>query len=66
MKNILMPFILISAIALALGGCTRTQLGTAAGAGIGAGVGAVASGGSTGATLVGAGAGALGGYLLSR
>lgn len=66
MKKFILPLLLISVVAMPLTGCTRTQLSTTAGAGIGAGVGAIASGGNTGATLIGAGAGALGGYLVGR
>lgn len=66
MKKIILPLLLIGVVAMPLTGCTRTQLTTTAGAGIGAGVGSVASGGDAGATLVGAGAGALGGYLVGR
>lgn len=58
MKTITTTGIILGA-ALALGGCTSTQVGTATGAAAGAGLGYAVTGGSAAGTVIGAGAGAL-------
>ena len=61
MKSSRLPVLLASAaIAAVLGGCAnmdQRDRNTAVGAGVGAAAGAILSGGSTGATLIGAGVG---------
>ena len=51
---------------LLLVGCTKTEMGTAAGGAAGAGLGYTISGGNPWATAAGAGAGALGGYKVGQ
>lgn len=59
MKNTLLGIAFLGASTLFIGGCTNTEVGTAAGGAAGAGIGYAVSGGNAVGTLIGAGAGAL-------
>jgi hypothetical protein len=66
-RNFTVFFVLLIALTFLLGGCanmTPTQKGAVGGAAVGAVAGQLI-GGNTKATLIGAGAGALGGALLN-